>query len=816
MIHKPTNPFPYNTVINLSDYNPLTFSLSSYGSNKITDARFQINDGNTSYYFNQGNNTYEIEWEVDASNIDDTSEGFITPTYPLWGEPTYGLYDSTQDNYITFKASNAGGNSPRYYRCKYISNGEKGEQLLLSGVRYYGGVRQDEIIDSPQRILGRLKESEFPTTKWGEPKIFVLPQSKTDRYNVIKYSLKQTNSEPSVTYFDDNINFSMLPNKGYQGITDVAQTTLTSYTVYGSNNAILQPNKEYSWQCRLYEDANEYSPNNCLGYGFVDSFSLEGTSLTSDIIKTRPHTLVEYNVASGYSGANAKNQYFIKIKGNTYRVKEFWNSDISHEITDYYGKTQTVEAETDSYGNALYGYAILENPDSSFGSGGRNIVGERYTLCCNYIDSDEYYFSTTQTPSLRLYKGSNDSAEEIVTESIEIDYSNLQLYGQYIHPTGITLNRYRVRLYKTSQGEEALIDDTGYVQDSNISYSYNRIQNCFAGEFYRLEINATDANNYSIHKNITIIADYPIPIFANISTGVVKPAITPYSRHSSIMIDISELVPYFKGLENSQKTFLGFNIYKTMGNKDTLFLVQERITTGIVEDFLVGDGVEYRYYLDPIFEITTDESSEKLQIQGTIISDPVILNQGRMKLIGLKSIPNRDNYYTIDVNNVWDFGLELSDSGATVNNAKAFTDTQNRYSKETVGSTHYVTKQVSGLLGKVDCSSPTHDYLDTYDNIIDWREFVGGSQLKAFIDLRGVIYICDTEASPSDTYDAQLNYATKVTFTIHEIDNLNNISILARELTFNPTEDYAFLMDCDSNMLTDCDDVFLLSSGQEV
>ena len=64
---------------------------------------------------------------------------------------------------------------------------------------------------------------------------------------------------------------------------------------------------------------------------------------------------------------------------------------------------------------------------------------------------------------------------------------------------------------------------------------------------------------------------------------------------------------------------------------------------------------------------------------------------------------------------------------------------------------------ITGLLGKIDCSGDSQ-YIDTYDDIINWENFVSSNSLKMLIDLRGLITIGDTDANPTFQYDTNDNH----------------------------------------------------------
>lgn len=792
MIHKPTNPFPYNTVINLDDYpKELTFSASVYNSSPVRDARLKINVAGTPYYFSQDTIAYTLTWENTQYSVYDSSNRFY-------------LWDSWFNNWIYFKATDS---PSTYYWSKFVYDSVKNTVTCYGNFRTQTGSSFEEL-DRP--VIERTTTPVTVGATSKGTKVGKYTGTTADQY--MKYTHEFQDPGNDVPMWQSHVNGSdiilLKCNKGkkYQYRTGITSTnTDSSIPIYGaaSNDAkgLLQPNGNYSWQMRLYEDTDKnYLPNNCLGYGFVcDIVEDSSWPWAKSYFKLRPHINIERNMASGDSGyyqsslgdRGVSEKYYIVINGKVGQIAKFWNSDISLHNT---------KIETDSYGDPLYGYPGIEWLDDE----PTVDVGTQYAIFCNYTDSDEFYFSTTGGCELTLSYLSQGEAKETLESDdcdITLERSDLQLSGEYGHSYGAIVSRYRVLLYKIENDTETLVDDTDYIQDSDISYSYNKMIN---GEKYRLNIEVVDTNGYSIKRSINITVRYD-DIVVGISDAVRTDS---YPQHNSIIVDWGRALGDFSDMEpnkdgNNGATFIGFDVYKRIGDKDKLYQIASRNTTGIVEDFLVGDKVEYVYYIYPVYLTSSGE-----QIQTPLVSNPITLSHGRMKLVGLNLSDDNNNIYTIDTDNLWVFGLELSDNGATVVNSKTFTDTQSRYSKETVAPTQYVTKQVSGLLGKIDCSNENADYLDTYDNIVDWRDFVGGSQLKAFVDLRGVIYICDTEANPTDSYNEKLDYAASVTFTIHEMNSLDYMYVFARDLEYNPLS-FILLSDRYDKLLRDNTPLYL-------
>ncbi len=792
MIHKPTNPYPYNTVINLDDYadKSLTFSQTVYNSSKITAARLTLNVSGIPYYFSLSDG-YTVTVELNGVIYNDDYYRHPLECY---------VWDNVAGNYLFFSVPKS--SSAHYDKIVYNSN-ENTLTLSYSGGPYTLVFRTPDTLSRTMSAPSSYYDVFTPTSL--NVKSYNVNQSQSQ---LLMYGSAPLNDGTSVWLGADN-------QSQYMATTDLTQPPIEC-AVYGSNNALIVPNKDYSWQCRLYEGTDNTSdninaiPQNCLGYGFVEA--VEG-----NILKIRPHTSVTSNYRDGTNwienryydtlqNNNTMEKYYISINGAAYEIQKFWNSNVPGALSLSESQLkERVNAETDSYGDALYGYAWLPNSIANIS------VGTQYAIYCNYIDSDEFYFSTTSSPVLKLYDNGHSSSIQLNEETpdtdigdaseIRVSHSDYVLRGEYKHDYGAIISRYRILLYKLNNGEE-LVDDTEYVQASYLTYAYNKM---VSGDEYRIDIEVTDTNGYTVFRSLKINVSYQ-PVINGTGGNCVR--LDSYLPHNSLIVDWSDTLSWALSSTDSA-SFAGFDVYKTIGEKNTLYQVASRNISGIVEDFLVGDRVEYVYYVYPVYATEQGE-----QIQPPIISDPITLSQGCMKLVGLNAADEDNNIYAVDYDNIWSFRLNISDNGATLVNSKTFNDTLSRYSKETVGPIQYFTKQVSGLLGKIDCISNTTDYLDTYDNIINWRQFVSGHQLKAFIDRRGVIYVCDTESNSSDTYNDNLNDAVSVTFTIHEIDSLDYLSVFARDLEYNPYS-FTLLADGHDKLLQDKASRYL-TSGRAV
>lgn len=254
--------------------------------------------------------------------------------------------------------------------------------------------------------------------------------------------------------------------------------------------------------------------------------------------------------------------------------------------------------------------------------------------------------------------------------------------------------------------------------------------------------------------------------------------------------DDTVIAANFKNNSLSGSNFAGsygnvsyFKIYKTFSNQPKLHEVftTANANIGVIEDFTVGSACPYTYYIYPICQ---DENGNET-IGSIIESNPVELNDGIVRIIGLiQDEKDLDKYY-IDLDNIWHFSLNISNTGFTNNMAKTYNDTLHQYQKEVKGNGNYRTFTVEGLLGKYDCEK--HDYIDTYDDIIEWEKFMNNDQLKMAIDLRGIVSLGSIESN-SFQYDEVGAQDVAVSFAFRQLEDLDHVTVINNQLPTNPTD----------------------------
>ena len=229
-----------------------------------------------------------------------------------------------------------------------------------------------------------------------------------------------------------------------------------------------------------------------------------------------------------------------------------------------------------------------------------------------------------------------------------------------------------------------------------------------------------------------------------------------------------------------------FEVYKTIGEKSRLHKVctTSNALQRVVEDFTVGDLCDYQYFVYAVCEnaIKVDDKEVKVETIVPIVSEIIQLNTGVVSVIGLKEAG--DNTYIIDENNVWQIRYNLENTGYTLNTDKTFYQTQHTYGKSSGGNRKQRSIPISGLLGKIDCS--TQEFYDTYDYIIDWETFVASNTPKMLIDLRGIITIGDIDVNPQLSYQDTSKHEASVSFTFIQLNSIDNVDVLGRILPVNP------------------------------
>ena len=365
--------------------------------------------------------------------------------------------------------------------------------------------------------------------------------------NGLSPTIERDNNVISITYkLDDN-----------ECDCDIERIKPENYSIVGSTAtvsplSIVNVGRDLSWRIRLYDKDDIH--DTWIGYGFIQN-SIESGDITVSNpyaywktatdgkyykIKISPHTNIDNSFRISAQDSNnsrmiSENKlifkdknamYYLYHNGFIYEIKYF----INYEIAEADGN----DVSKDSYGNLLYSYVIVEKQaDDSFSS------GDSYTLYCNYIDSDEYYFSVKKTPTIllkdRFGREIKSGMSDYVSDSntLNIQYSDFSIEGVYSQANGAVVNYYNFILEKRTDSQSEIIDQTGNIYASTIRYEYN---NLISGEEYTLHLQVTDTNNITTSKELNIIPNYgslTIPQIINASY---------FPKNYSCIVDFGKLI----------------------------------------------------------------------------------------------------------------------------------------------------------------------------------------------------------------------------------------------------------------------------------
>lgn len=263
-----------------------------------------------------------------------------------------------------------------------------------------------------------------------------------------------------------------------------------------------------------------------------------------------------------------------------------------------------------------------------------------------------------------------------------------------------------------------------------------------------------------------------------------------------------------------------FKIYKTFSEQPKMHKVYTTTSSevGVIEDFTVGSACPYTYYVYPICE-ETDANGNTYEVIGSMIqSKPIELHDGIIRVIGLIQDEENPDLYYVDTKNLWHFDLNISDTGFTNNMSKTYTDTLHQYPKEIKGNGNYRTFPIEGLLGRYDCDK--QDYIDTYDDIIEWEKFMNNDELKMAIDLRGIVSLGSIDTN-SFQYSENGANEVSVSFTFKQLEDLEHVTVINHQLPANPLT-HDLLADVDvvalkgkKNINDDNDSTFLATKERD-
>ncbi len=464
------------------------------------------------------------------------------------------------------------------------------------------------------------------------------------------------------------------------------------------------------------------------------------------------------------------------------------------------------ELEVDDYGNPLFAYVITDSPISGSTINKRNMIDVEYSITTNYIDSDEFTFKTRTKPNLNMSDFDTNINDYMYEDSNTNTYSPnksvINLTLEYYQTQGGYISQHQTKLYDITV-DPILLVDTGVVFDDSYLFKYNLL---LPNRKYRLDIYLTDSDGRNLIRHIDILPNYdytPLEIeAATFSAYYLQP------RHSCV-IHINNFTP--------QANIDHFEIYKIVGEKSKMYYVGTMPLTGdnYLEDYIVGSLCDYQYYICPVtlvnssqnvFNIINVISTVDITNSDTLAKNGHIkFNNQTVRVIGLKQDAENPNLFSIDQDNIWTLDVNVKNDGFSHTIGKTYTDTLSRFPVEVKGNSFYRSMNLEGMLGKINCK--TNEFSDTYDNIIDWEKFVNNGELKAVIDLRGIITI-GTFDSNNFVYQETKNHEVSVNIAFKQLMDETEVTILGRNTDYVPgsiirlfTKDNEILFDINNNML---------------
>lgn len=533
-------------------------------------------------------------------------------------------------------------------------------------------------------------------------------------------------------------------------------------------------------------------------------------------------SLPQYAVAEYYEAHNSIIVDWSKIKS------------ISPKVTGSYRYVNILNGETSSgmNGNAvhLHNGAVLNYYCDDFGEmlnfnnsalalkfkGLNSTTGNIANLICSdgfglnikYTNTAIVVTTTEKTYTFKLYDNYTLSQVQAALSTPESNISVPYIYDDITKEMQLLDNYYWHTEDKISEGEWLLVVNKNYCKLKHI------LSDGTVVEYTCTE----DTSNYTVLGNARLVLFGEI-IFEKIAvinnaenSDIEKLFNADWSwNDNTVILNDFNYTLNGTGYSDNLSGIVGFHIYITLGTTDdTLYEVGiiEGTKCSCLEDFACGDNCEYTYYIYPLVQKTDDP--DLYYVASPIKTESIKLNSGAVSVFGLKPIDDEKLTFITDLDTVWVFRFNLQDSGWNINNDKTFYDTIAKYNQESVGNRSYITKNISALLGRIDCSTGG-DYDEDYDILTTWMDFVQTAQLKCLTDLRGLILPGNFEAGVSGEYLDAPGSPCTTSFTWRQKSCLDIISIHGTPLPFNPLHN-SYLYSSDEYSLMSGDNYLLYGS----
>lgn len=329
----------------------------------------------------------------------------------------------------------------------------------------------------------------------------------------------------------------------------------------------------YTWKMRIYErdsfdptKEKTYVPSSWIGKGTVMQvyrndynerhFGTSETELNGkQIIRINPHTQIYFKDCVGenmkylyenlWSRYDENAKYYIKV-GNKFTKIQNWYyflpvyKKTTINSNEIYNKQVNIDEDKDldTYGEPKFGYAVIDDKEFDVS------VNDTYTIYCNYIDTNQYYFDTNTPPTITLYEnfesvnGANVTREINLSENtqltpLSLSYSNFRITGEYSQAEGVTVSHYSFLLEeRETETKYSTVAYSNNIYSTIINWQYDRF---ISGNEYRLTLSLTDSVGFTSEKVIYLSTEY------NSISYPTNLKIEPYRKHNSLIVDFSEL-----------------------------------------------------------------------------------------------------------------------------------------------------------------------------------------------------------------------------------------------------------------------------------
>lgn len=197
------------------------------------------------------------------------------------------------------------------------------------------------------------------------------------------------------------------------------------------------------------------------------------------------------------------------------------------------------------------------------------------------------------------------------------------------------------------------------------------------------------------------------------------------------------------------------------GHLELLYKIKEG-TLGFY-DYGIKNNAKYKYYI--FKENQTDNTSSYANESDTVCSF-----WGNYVLYDLidKVVENNIPIYSVDENNIWQFDLQMQNSGVIQNLNKTTYSTFGKYARTNRSNNNYASGSLSCLFGEAS----NFVYYEDSDKLEKWAEFINNGNMKLLKDIKGnawIIDIIESNVKPDDNF---LEIPSTLTFSWVQINSV--------------------------------------------